>query len=52
MGLGDQGNGAISVYTLGVSDRKPNETVSSKIESAFAKNQGSPSQWHWCRGGR
>lgn len=47
MGLGDQGNGAVSAYALGVSDRKPNETESSKIESVLAKNQGSPRECHW-----
>lgn len=52
MGLGDQGNGAISVCTLGVSDGKPTETVSSKIESLLAKKQGSQSEWNWCSGAR
>lgn len=52
MGLGDQGNGAISVYTLDVSDRKPNEIVSSKTESAFVKKQGSPSKWNRAQRGR
>lgn len=51
IGLGDQGNGAVSVCTLGVSDGKPAETVSSKIESLLAKKQGSQSERNWVQWG-
>ena len=36
---------------LVVSDKKPTETVSSKIKSALAPNQASQNEWNWVQHG-
>ena len=52
MGLGNERNGAIVPFALlVVSDKKPTETVSSKIKSVLAPNQASQNEWNWVQHG-
>lgn len=49
MGLGNERN--VPFALLVVSDKKPTETVSSKIKSVLAPNQASQNEWNWVQHG-
>lgn len=49
-GLGNEETKTIWLALL-VSDKKPNETVSSKIKSVLAPNQASQNEWNWVQHG-